>query len=1232
MNDLSPSPLDARHFPLHGVRLIEASAGTGKTYTIANLYLRLLLGHGPENDQGESTAHCQALGVDQILVVTFTEAATGELRDRIRARIHDARMDFIAGQSSDLLTQHLINDLDRHDERIQLLLAAERQMDEAAIFTIHGFCQRMLKQHAFESGTLFSSELLADESHLLSASAADFWRRTLYPMGKPLTALARSLWSSPEKLLNAIRPWLNKTDLKIVSGKLPVSLDEFQKRYIDPTLVIKNHWLTDSAVIREQITGCGLKANSKSLTRLSDMEAFIRSDELVPALGNDKKDSWEIYGTERLQKGLKKGASLPEHPVFTAIDELLNNPLSLKEAFRGLILKEALAAIKVQLSQLKAIRHQLSFDDLLTSLSSALGGVHGAALSEAIRSQFRVAMIDEFQDTDPQQYAIFNKVYVQHPQDSTGLFMIGDPKQAIYAFRGADIFTYMEARNQVNAHYTLGTNWRSAGPMIETVNRIFAQAASPFIYDNNIPFHPVQVSDQGKLKTLTVNGQPLPAGQIWLQEGNDNPTVGSGDYQTTMSHATATEINRLLTLSDQQQCLINSGNSSRPLQAGDIAILVRTGRQGQLIRNSLAEQGIASVYLSNSDSVFGCQEATDIQRLLSACLTPTDERALRAALATPLFGLDAAYLDQLNHDEQLWEQTVEEFSLYQTLWFEQGVLPMLRRVIYQRKIAETLLTSELGERQLTDLLHLGELLAAQALELDSHHALHRWLTEAIGSPNKNAAEQQLHLESERNLVKIVTIHKSKGLEYNVVFLPFVCSWREEKEPIYHDEADRRTTLDLEGHSQSKELAEKERLAEDLRLLYVALTRSVHSCYIGIAPYKAGRSKNDDTDLHRTAIGWLLNDGNKIAASELKPVLDKLTCGFPAFSVTSPPENSLPRYQPPAAHGQELKALSFTGHIEKDWWVTSYSALSRHTTSHSHPPPSDTETAGKVPDASMEIPGHDLEVSQELLQITNQEFPEENEHSLFNFPRGARPGTFLHTLFERVDFAIDCDETLDSFVREQLLLEGYEEHWSDSLCQMLKTCLQTPLDGENLCLGNIPGHQRKVEMEFYLPINKLNASQLNRLIASHDPLSRQVGSLDFQQVKGMLKGFIDLTFEYNGQWYVLDYKSNWLGAKMEDYSKTQMTQAMMDHRYDLQYQLYSLALHRLLKQRIADYDYNRHFGGVIYLFLRGVTPDDPERHGIFDYKPEKAFIEQLDNLFSGSSNKPLLPGEQTCLNF
>lgn len=1210
---LFPETLDPHVLPLHGVRLIEASAGTGKTYTIANLYLRILLGHGSDKTQHETP-----LTVDQILVVTFTEAATGELRDRIRARIHQTRNAFIEGESSDPFIQKLIQDMDQPEQCQALLLAAEQQMDEAAIFTIHGFCQRMLKQHAFESGTLFSSELITDTEPMLQLCAADYWRRNFYPLEKPQVKLVRTLWKTPNDLLSHLRSWLPLSDLKLAGNQVPDSMDEFISTYLAPAMVIKQLWQENRIELADLIQSCGMRKNSKPLNRLNELDQFLNSDDLVPRLGRDK-DGWEIYGSAVLEKSLLKTGKLPSHPVFQKIDTFLSLPIPLEDALKGFITRDALLHIKSQLTQLKASRYQLSFDDLLTNLATALfmgeNANDGELLAQAIRGQYRIAMIDEFQDTDPLQYRIFNKIYMEGGDPGVGLFMIGDPKQAIYAFRGADIFTYIQAKQQVHSHYTLDTNWRSSDAMVSAVNAVFQHSATPFIYNDSIPFEPVHPSPGASDKRLHHKGEPLPSMTLWLQQSMDEPTINTDDYLETMSQATATEINRLLSAADQGNCQIHNGDQHAPLLPGDIAVLVRSGRHGQKVREALAAQNIASIYLSNQDSVFTSREASDLEKVLQACLHPTNERLLKAALATSLFHLNALTLNALNVDEQAWEGAVEEFSRYGEIWQSKGILPMLRQLIFHRKVAERLLSFEDGERCLTDLLHLGELLAAASLEQQGESALARWFSEQITRPNHNADDQQLHLESERNLVKIITIHKSKGLEYKVVFIPFPCHLRKADSPLYHAPETRETCLALTPSDEASTLSEKERLAEDLRLLYVALTRSVYCCYLGMAPYKSGRaSKDGKTDLHLTAIGYLLNQGEEILSPDLNTLLEQVAkrCEHQQVVISPPPANTLAPYSPVISQEEPLGARNFTGNIEKNWWTTSYSALSRLSSHRSE----------SVADASNEAPGFDTEVIDE--QHATQKHPQTEEPinplSLFNFPKGAQPGTFMHSLFEELDMnalrSADDDAYLDSFLLESHTRAGYGEEWLPAIKGMLLNCLNAPLDGGSLQLMNLQDSARRVEMEFYLPIEHLNPQRLNRLIAQHDPLSARAGDLQFHNMKGMLKGFIDLTFEYQGCWYVLDYKSNWLGNKASDYSREAMEKVMVEHRYDLQYQLYSLALHRLLRQRIPDYDYDQHFGGVIYLFLRGVQMNDPEHHGIFSHKPSLELVNGLDQLFSG----------------
>ncbi|WP_421202502.1 exodeoxyribonuclease V subunit beta [Aeromonas enteropelogenes] len=1182
------NPLNTLRFPLHGERLIEASAGTGKTYTIAGLYLRLLLGHGPlieeGEDAGQPSAHERPLSVTEILVVTFTEAATAELRGRIRGRIHEARLAFMRGQSGDALLAQLLEEVEDHALAARRLLAAERQMDEAAVFTIHGFCQRMLKQNAFESGALFETEFLTDDSQLRLQAVSDYWRAEFYPVDKTLASAVRALWPSPAALLREMNGWLDNSELEMRPPAGDETLAARHQVAMARIAAVKEGWLAQVDEIRRQTDGHISRYTGKNYEGWLAKIAGWAQDE---SSGYAIPKELDRFGQTVLEENLKKGGELPTLPLFTQIDELLAS----RPGIRDLILQRAAVVVRSRMQASKRQAHQLSFDDLLKDLDGALGSSLGERLCERIRATYRVAMIDEFQDTDPQQYRIFHRLYGGH-QD-TALLMIGDPKQAIYGFRGADIFTYIQARRNVSAHYTLGRNWRSSGALVAAVNGLFERAKDPFIYEADIPFLPVEA--QGKSKALLLEGETAPVLHCWQLTGQ--PTFNRGDYQSKMARATAAEIHRLLTLAREGKALIGS----EPVKAGDIAVLVRTGAEGKLVQQELARLAIASVYLSNRESVLEQVEAREILLILHACQNPSEERSLRAALATGLFDLDAKALDELASDERAWESAVQEFMEYRKVWHRRGVLAMLRALLHRRNLASSLLASPYGERRLTNFLHLGELLQQVSSELDGEYALLRWLGEAVNRQSGQDAEQILRLESERKLVQIVTIHKSKGLEYPLVFLPFICSHRSADTPLYHeaDEAGNRTILDLTGAEDSLAEADKERLAEDLRLLYVALTRGVYATWLGLAPVRSGNGKSEKTDLHQTAIGYLLQKGEEGDAATLATALSSLAQDLPGVAVGEPSLTRPAPLPPEEEQMGEPKVRRFGGTLERDWWISSYSGLAAQGHGHSK--------------GVLANPGFDDEVVTEAAALAAEEPVQAPQPSIFTFPKGARPGTLLHSLFETIDFESAAGEPLAQHIATLLAQDGFDESWAQVLQQQVEAVLETPLEtgfGEPVRLRDLAPERKQVELEFFLPMGRVTAPALTALCQQHDPLSRGNKPLSFATVQGMLKGFIDLVFEWQGRWYLLDYKSNHLGMSPADYSRPALEQAMVEHRYDLQYQLYSLALHRLLSLRLPGYDFDQHFGGVFYLFLRGMP-----QGGIFHTRPSRELVQGLDRLFS-----------------
>ncbi|MCJ4434926.1 exodeoxyribonuclease V subunit beta [Klebsiella pneumoniae] len=1175
MTDTAES-LDPLRLPLIGERLIEASAGTGKTFTIAALYLRLLLGLGGE------AAYPRAISVEELLVVTFTEAATEELRGRIRSNIHELRIACLRGESDNPLYSALLAEIADKDDAAKTLLLAERQMDEAAVFTIHGFCQRMLSLNAFESGMLFEQQLIEDESRLRYQACADFWRRHCYPLTRDIAAVIHDVWKGPRDLLKSLDRWLQGEAPQLKSPPAPnETLAERHQQIIARIDSLKQQWREQVGEIEGVLENSGLDRRKFNRGNQGKWMEKVNAWAQEETLSYQLPDALEKFAQSFLLERTKAGGEPPVHPLFSAVESLLASSLTLTD----LVLARAMVEIRDAVAREKRRRGELGFDDMLSRLDEALRGDSGETLASAIRQRFPVAMIDEFQDTDPQQYRIFRRIWRRQPE--TALLLIGDPKQAIYAFRGADIFTYMKARGDVAAHYTLDTNWRSSPGMVGSVNRLFSLSDNPFMF-HEIPFLPVKAAAKNKGLRFTVDAADVPAMNVWLMPGD---TVGSGDYQTFMAQLCATQIRDWLSAGQRGRALLWRGETSRPVQASDITVLVRNRLEAAQVREALQTLSIPSVYLSNRDSVFETLEAQELLWLLQAVLAPERENTLRSALATSMFGLTALDIENLNQDEQAWDALVEEFSEYRQIWRQRGVMPMLRALMTARHIAENLLATRGGERRLTDILHISELLQEAASQLESEHALVRWLAQHIAEPDSNAASQQMRLESDKHLVQIVTIHKSKGLEYPLVWLPFIARFRKQDQAFYHDRETFAAVLDLGQDEASLELAEAERLAEDLRLLYVALTRAVWHCSLGVAPLSSRKSGN--SDFHLSALGRLLQAGEAMDAAGLAARLADFCHGDIALQI--PGELDLTPWQAPAATIPRLSARELQRRIADDWRVTSYSGLQQHGFSG----------------------GQDLLPRLDVDAAGVGEVVEEPQLTPHQFPRGAAPGTFLHSLFEELDFTQPVPE---GWMAEKLQLSGFDAQWAPVLTDWLGGVLKTRLPGPDIALNQLAARDKQVEMAFYLPIAQLlTAERLDALIRQYDPLSADTPPLDFRQVRGMLKGFIDLVFRHEGRYYLLDYKSNWLGEDREAYTRPAMEQAMRAHRYDLQYQLYSLALHRYLRHRLADYDYDRHFGGVIYLFLRGMDGQEGGQ-GIFTTRPVRPLIDGLDQLFAGETQE------------
>lgn len=1198
-------PLDVYACPLEGMALIEASAGTGKTWAICGLVLRLLVE--------------KELSIDQVLVVTFTNAATAELRERVRARLVEV-LAWLAGEGEgrDPFVPGFVAALEAKGlERALIqtrLKAALTAFDEASIFTIHGFCQRALGESPFAAGQPFALEL-GDGSDLLAEVVADFWRLHI-AHGEHSPAFIAWLAGrgfQPEQLAKLLQRTLKKP---LARPLWPAGLDALQS---PGTSALEAAW--EAARLcwqshREEVVA-HLQAKAEDLKNFA-LEEAVRQWDAHFAAGQPLADPGEKAAQLRqpvlTEKKTRARKTPPSHLFF----ELAEGFCAAREALDSLLEQHRLALFQhflgwapAQVAERKRARHRVDFDDLLGNLHRALAGSRGVALAASLRQRYPAALIDEFQDTDPLQFAIFSAIYGEGGQP---VFLVGDPKQAIYSFRQADLHTYLAAREKAGAHYHLEANQRSTEGVIAGINGLFQANPRAFMLDG-LDFLPTRRGEKPLQPFTDSSGAERGPLHFWQLPGQDEELLTKVEALQRAAAATAEEIARLLEAARQGRVQIGE----EALRPGRVAVLVRTHKQGRLMKEALGRVGLQAAELAQ-DNVFASPEAEDLERLLLALLEPARPGLLKAALATPLLGLEAAAIAALGEDDGALGEWIARFSRGHQRWQARGIAVALAELDEALKLSARLLALPQGERRLTNHLHLIELLHRAEGEQAQPARLLRWFSKQRREPGADEAAQ-LRLESDQDLVSIVTIHKSKGLEYDLVFCPFL--WEGGIQPrgdglpghAYHD-VDGELVLDYrpEGAEAGKAAAKQEQAAEILRLYYVALTRAVQRCYLVWGPYgRRYRETLSRAESQRSLFNWLVagadmspeewlqGESRKLpdAASQEAAWLGLIQrLGATAEPLPEPGRHALAA----AVAGGAYQAREARRLLRPDWRIDSFSGLLRGATLAGHD--------GSDHDA-LAAPG----------PVERAGAGSVAETDCLHFPRGPRAGDCVHHLFEQADF---CDSAtwlpaIDAALAQHPPGDPAQRPRHGAMLEaLLADVLATPLDlpgsADPFRLEQLPWSRRLVEMEFHLPCGQLQAAALGPLLKTH---GEPVPQLAFPTLQGFLKGYMDLVFAHEGRYYVLDWKSNHLGWDPAAYGPGPMAKAMAEHGYYLQARLYLLALHRFLAFRLPDYDPARHLGGACYLFVRGVRPgwrlEDGSQAGVCLLPPKPELILELERL-------------------
>lgn len=1177
-----------------GRSLIEASAGTGKTWTISVLYLRLLL--------EPAGAELAPLTPRQIVVATFTDAAAQELRARVRARLiwaEQLAVDTIeadtfavpeaAAPDMAWLFRRWSADGIQARRDLQRLRLALAELDLAPITTLHGLCRRILSDYPFESGSPFGlGEMISGDS-VLDELADDLWRRLQQGGADPPNLVStRTREALRTRLKFCLMPgvglWAPSADE--IERELPVGQADSMEQFAARTDV----WA---------LTPTGRQSTTLKNAILA-LAKWMRDRSSFPSDTNFKH-----LADRAAQLDPNRRDILLAEPAMQAVDRILRYIGYAMHRPEILAWQEWTQQIREWRDERLAASGRLTFDDLLTRVHTALS--NGTRdLADRLFAEWKVALIDEFQDTDAQQYAILDRIYRDAEDAPRGrLVMIGDPKQAIYRFRGGDIDTYLAAKADVESKLELGINFRSSRAYVAAINELFGRAGEVLSSDANHPirFHPVAASarcdDEPYQAPDDEAARPLVL--------HYNPTVAdsASDRQQLALTACANQIATML-----QDGAYRIGDKA--LEPGDIAVLLPTNPQVLELRELLQQRQVPCVGAGKS-SVFDTVWARELQIVLYAVEHAGDEGAVRAALASRLGGLDFAQLSELRDAPDAWQAHAHHFVELKHMWQRDGVLAVV--LAFAQDAMTRMPEAAARERALTDLRHLGELLQEQSENVHGAGQLLAWLAEQRAgggdSGGEAADEQQLRIESDARRVRLMTLHASKGLEFPIVFLPLMWDHRKhgfDKTPVIHEALCGQRVIGFGGEAKAQ--YDQEGQDERFRVLYVALTRAVHACHVyALPPQRAAsaRSKEPLQDPDRSALDVLIE-----RLRERMPDLTQLEHLRWIEGEWSWPKT----FYRPASIPTDLQLqwlpLPASSVFENSW---SFSALTRMQASplREEDPADDEAVAGVAMEVDVDVSA--LEANDEpLSRVPNAEILE------LSMLKGPGFGNALHEVFEERIPGTPLAEQgglinralRDAGVR---LVDLAPSTAIARIARRLDATLAAEL-APGLRLAALQARHQRAEMAFHFVVDAVSIRRLREVTTHHGDADLVPSGIPAATLRGLMTGKIDLVFEHAGRFHVLDYKSNHLGDSLADYAPEALATAMDAHHYRFQALLYTIALDRYLRQRIAGYRRSEHLGDAIYLFVRAVGL--ARSAGIWRHRFGDALLDAVDAVLGAAA--------------
>ncbi|CAL4323311.1 RecBCD enzyme subunit RecB [Buchnera aphidicola (Chaitophorus populicola)] len=1141
--------------PFKGIRVIEASAGTGKTFTIILLYLRLLLGINNK----------KKYLVTEILIITYTQNAKIEIQNRLSKIIYHLYIDCLSKKTKNIYFKKLFKKIKNFKEANLILKKAYIEIHNASIYTIHGFCQHILKIQNIHNEYSLTDKKNYHEEILYKKSIYIFWRKFFYPLNKEISNIIFQYWKHPDNLLLEVIQFLNiKSKIFFKKNKNIKNIIQKHKENITKITNFKKKWKYIQNLLKINFLK---KKFNKRIYNNKNISKWIK-----------KITKWTLKKTKDYiipkelkhfnKKKIKKNCQNFNKKNFLFLDiikKFLKIQFSLKES----IIFYAIQEIPKILKKIK--KKIFCFDNLITSILLSLK--NNKNLAQFIEKKFPIAFIDEFQDTDNQQYNIFRKIYINKHKSS--LMLIGDPKQSIYNFRGADIFFYLKNTLKISNIHTLKTNWRSSKKLIDSINFLFQRTKNTFIF-KKIQYKSVLSSKNSSRKKFIINKKEQPAITFWL---NKNEDESQDNYNNWIAQKCAENISYLISQIKKKKAILKTENNKKTLKIKDICILVKNFKEFEILKSKLKQKNINSYYTSYKKSIFKKNIVKEIFYILQAILNNSNEYYFNRAITTSIISKNFYTLIQLRKNHLKLSKLKDKFNKFLLIWKKKGILNLIKNIIYKSPLYQKYFFNKKNKNYIAHLIHLGEILEKKSILRQNLFFLLEWFKKKIYQKVEyNEKYFQRLIYNNKKCINITTIYKSKGLQYPIIWIPFISNFKSFNKLIFHDRKKFHILINIKKKIKNIKLEKEEKLSEEIRLLYVAITRAIFHCSIGINQFI--NVKNKITKFHHSGLGHILQKGQKMTVQELKDEIKKITLNKNIQIISKNLTSD------DVIQNQKKKII-----IQENIFKKKY--IKEKNISYT-------------------------KICKKILKQKNQKNKFKQKKNInkkiklnkYTFPKGKKYGIFLHTILENIDFKKENHKYL---ILKELKKIKLEKKWLSIVQKWIKLILLKSFNKYKTKLCNLKKKNYIKEFEFSLPLKKnLNISLIDNILNKKKSINQTFKKNFSNQKHIMLNGKIDLMFKTNKKYYLIDYKSNFLGKNSQFYTQKYLKQEITNKKYYIQYYLYSIALHRFLKLKLKNYKFKKNFGGIYYIFLRGINQKN--KNGIFFYSPSYQTIKKINHHF------------------